>query len=206
MGAITEIVTAAASHDLTTTERVLLSLGDDADSALIDALIPEASRIVVDYCDRVFISERVKESFAGNNSRKALLSRTPITAIHGFEVDGEAQTDSPEIDAPDAGVIWYDSGFPGPTRINVSVRPEIRGQRIYAVEYTGGYVLAEGSTRTLPFSIEHACIEIVKLAYASACRDPAVSSQTVGGFVSEVYQTGFPARVRAILDPWRRPC
>lgn len=194
------VVTAATSQDLTALATVKDELGltDNSQDEKLKRHIHQASAMCAKYCDRVFGSEEVTETFRQTSGQPILsLSRYPVSEISEINLDGE------EVDADDYEVD-EDSG------LLYSLSDDVRGDwgsGKIEVTYTGGYELLSG----LPHDIEQACIKLVKALFHGASRDPTVKSEDIPGALSQTFWVGgigdngaLPPDVTALLDPYRR--
>jgi len=200
--------------NLTTADRVNLQLGltDAAEISLLDDFIAEASQMIEDYCGRSFERETLTEKIAGNNTNMLFLSKFPIVEILSITHDGSAVTlTDVEISDAETGELYSPFGFIETARYgNTASRPQIPSseRRLYSIEYTAGYILPGEAGRNLPFSLERACVEMVKSMFARRKDDPSVVKETLAGVASVEYgaaqgAAAFPASVAAIIDNFR---
>lgn len=195
------VITPANTHDLTTIETVRAELGitDRAEDENLARWITQASRVIGEYCNRVFAKETVAETFRLPAFTKddLVLSRYPIKEIVSVTENGTALTESADFE------VGFDAGF----------LARLRGDTLtcwapgkITVVYTAGYTLLQD----LPYSIERACIALVNQYRYSAERDPQLRSETTDGAGSSSYFDGMEAgglspEVRGLLDKYRIP-
>lgn len=194
------IVTQATTFDLTTLDVVKSELGitNNENDANLIRWIHEASEIVATYCNRVFGLETLEETLRGCLGREELiLSRFPVTEITSIVEDDVT------LDADDWEIDW-DSGLV--YRLSDDVRIAWEGDKV-VITYQAGYDLLDG----LPRDVEKATIELMKLAYFGARRDPLARSVDIPGVMSKTFWVGMvgdngalPPSVTALLDPFRR--
>jgi hypothetical protein len=206
MNSTLTVDTAASTHDLTVLSTVKGELGIDAQESQHDAalasLIRQASGIVATYCNRVFASEIVTETFWPAQCQPQdclILSRSPVSAIASVTLDDEVIAASEyRIDAASGLLYRLDaSGYPSRWYVGKSA----------IVAYTAGYQLLDG----LPYGIERGTVLLIKEYWSGRGRDPRVKSEDVPGVMSVDYWVGqigtpgeLPPDVRALLDPHRR--
>lgn len=184
-----QVVTAAPSTKLTTrnTVKALLNMtGNPADDDLIDDMIQAASDFVCNYTGRMFAKQRVIETIAGRGTPLAILSLAPIVTLHEGLYRGAAMTDV-SINDPRAGIIFRPNGF---TSTNIPANMITLNPTGYyddtqwSINYTGGYVLpgwdSSFGARTLPYDLERAVVDMVKVAYHKKGIDPSASSYRIG--------------------------
>ena len=195
------VITPANTHDLTTIETVRAELGitDRAEDENLARWITQASRVIGEYCNRVFAKETVAETFRLPAFTKddLVLSRYPIK-----EIVSVTENDTALIECADFEV-GLDAGFL--TRLRDDTPTSWSPGKITVV-YTAGYALLQD----LPYSIERACIALVNQYRYSAERDPQLRSETTDGAGSSSYFDGMEAgglspEVRGLLDQYRIP-
>ena len=209
------ITTTASDTKLTTLTRVKSELGISSttdDSLLLDN-IKEATDIIESYTNRKFARVTLTETLPGSGRNELVLTRTPVVSVSAITDDGTTVSSTKyTIDNPDAGILYREDGWRD-TRLwahNVEDFPlNTGGKREWSVTYVGGYVTpgATNSTeRNLPYDIERAAIELVKVRYLRRKEDPLIQSQRTGD-ASETLFTGgggMPQYVTTILNKWRR--
>jgi hypothetical protein len=206
------VVTPAPSFDLTTLATVKAELGllTTAEDVNLALWITQASAACAAYCNRVFASETVIETFRNrfnfrfrNDSTNRVdairLERYPVTSIVSMTedaiplvVDVDYQLDAStgmmyRLDATNDAIMQWDF------------------QKL-AVQYAGGYALLGA----LPYNIERACITAVEVFRSSAARDARVKQESIPGVLETQYWVGasgddgaLPPDVTAMLDPFR---
>jgi hypothetical protein len=210
MKSLLTVVTPAPSQDLTLLATVKAELGITVttEDPAIETWIDQASAACAAYCNRVFGSETVTETFRNLTSIRdrlrrekpdvLLLERFPVTAFTSIVEDGTALIEDTDYECDPATGRLYRLLSDGLVNWEFDK---------LAVTYTGGYALLGA----LPLTIERACIGMVKLLRANATRDPALRSENI---LSGLYSytlfdpgsygvSGFPADIEADLAPFR---
>lgn len=213
---MTFTVNTAAPHkrltSLMAVKRELETSTELDDDKVLWEMIHQASDFIVNYTEREFAQETITETIPSNGSPMLLTSRTPIRSISFIELDGSSVSSTAyEIDDADAGIIWKEDGFDN-TRITsnfINEYPTNYGRRNWKVKYTAGYVLPDTvGTRTLPYDIERACIDIVKAWFLDRKANTNLRYQKVGDAAEAHFENheagGLPPRTLNILNRWRR--
>lgn len=191
-----------------------LGVTGSSDDALLAEMIQSASQFIVDYTDRSYHRQLVTETLPATGRGYLVLTRTPVISVQLVTHSGTTISSTTyEIDNTNAGMLWRQSGWTDTSIYgnNVEVYNTGEGRREWSIKYTAGYI-TPGSTlgsRTLPYDVEKACLEIVKSWYKSKDDDPNVIIQKAGD-ASETKAnlagryTGIPPVVITLLNPWRR--
>lgn len=203
MNSILTVVTAADTQDLTTLATVKAELGvttSEHDEMLL-RYVRQASSDCADHCNRVFGEEVLSEQFRiGYHERRpeALrLKRYPVTVPLTAVTENDTVlvvADDYELDPTNGMLRRLSSGC-----------PSCWAWGKITVEYTAGYALLD----SLPRSIEEACIELVKAAWYSRKRDPAIKSEQTEGVDAVTYffgtpgEGGLPEAATSRLDKYR---
>lgn len=199
------ILTPAECNDFTTLEAVktYFNINDESQDAKIMQGIKYASDFIRSFTGRLFAEETLIETVRGFGTNYLMLSRYPITNIAAIMQNGEVITDF-EISNPESGLIfrkvgwdWSAASFGG-----ISADPVPNSEAYtYSVQYTGGYCMpcAMGCTRTLPYDIEQAAIELIGMYMDQT---PLNVSQIKVGDYSTTYRGGVPASITGILKQY----
>lgn len=200
MDSILTITSAASTHDLTViaTAKLELGLSDASQDDELQRLITEASDQIAAYCNTVFAKQSYSEVFRRVRCRdRLLLSRTPVDTITSVTVDGSAlEAAEYEVDA-ESGILY---------RLESDDRYVWSGDKI-TVAYSAGYTLLTD----LPYTVERACLDLVKRRYYAKTRDPSLRSLDIpdvgredywGGASLEIIG-GLPADIARSLDAFR---
>jgi hypothetical protein len=152
----------ATSFDLVTLSAVkaYLNITSTTDDARLQALIAFSSKVIADYCDRVFALEKVVETIHTESNVLALDStvagisvlpnRYPVREIDSILVDGVG-TDY---------ILDWESGV---------VRGALAGEMV--ITYTAGYDLPEDA----PGPLSMACMDFLRQSLTGAStRDPGI--------------------------------
>jgi hypothetical protein len=210
----------AALCEITDVETAL-SLTPGAQDALLTRLIEAASARINRYCRRTFHrTDEISEYVAGYGLAHLLVSRPPILTIDWIKFDGVAvDTDSYESVGDDAaaGLVHNANGWVWTSSYVQNIAEDsLPGteRNLYQVQYDGGYVTANQvtlttfSTRTLPYEVEQAAIDLVAYLYLRQGVDPRVQSETVGPTsvaysVSGQFSQELPAYITGPLAGYR---
>jgi len=146
----------------------------DVDSSLLAVLITAASRAIVAWCGREFVSQTFSETYDGDGTRRLHLRQFPVTSLTSvtitdtdgteydiattaFRVDGVAGIIEFKPDAAD-DFTWFPEGF----------------QNV-AVVYVAGYT-------TVPEHVQEACVLTVAAMAADDKLDPRLAAETLGSY------------------------
>lgn len=198
-----EIVTPASSTRLTTLDAVKADLGlsGSANDDALGALIDQFSNAIAAWCGRTFGAATVRETQDVSrlcDRRSILLERWPVIAISSITVAGEAlASDAYVLDATKGELLFRGDS----TRFTLWPVGET------IVVYSTGYALPDDDDRTLPHDIERACILMVRSAWTSMGRDPALRSEESTGVAIFTYfaaqGAGLSLEAQALLAPYR---
>lgn len=185
-----EVLTPAPDTKLTTLAKVKTLLGiasDDVshDETLTD-MIQAASDFAVRFTNRIFAKQTVKESLVGKGRPDLMVSITPILTLTKVEYD-EAEADDVVILDHDAGFIQRRAGFRSTEFLSndFDAAPSSYGEKRWHVTYTGGYVLPGWAAdphgaRTLPYDLERAIMDMVKVSFKNIALDGSMKSYKIG--------------------------
>jgi len=189
-------------NDFTTLDAVkaYYDITDTNQDVKINMGIKYASDYIRKITGRVFAEEKILETVRGFGNTQLLLSRFPVTNIESITHKGELVTDYEETD-PKAGILYRRRGWEWSTqtRSGVGVVPVPNSEDyIFAVTYTAGYCMpcATICTRTLPYDLEQAAIELIGMYMDST---PLNVSQIKVGDYSTSYRSGVPETINGIL-------
>ncbi len=181
------ILTQAVNKKFTTLEQIKqeLELKDTTDDAYLSDLIDRMSGRIEEFCHRSFAKQAYQEKIAGSGSRIILLTHTPLISVTSVLCDLDPIVDY-EIYDPEAGELYRAGGWvwDAASWWNVSRFPSSYGTaQTFTVTYEAGYILpGDDGIRTLPATIEDACIQCVKEAYLKRRDDPSVSAEKLGNY------------------------
>jgi hypothetical protein len=181
--------------DLVTLEALKLELGSpDSEDEANAARITRESKLIAEYCDRIFGLCDAVETFEFDTceitrpGQPLLLRLYPHVVIESIVAGGtELSVGSYVVDA-EKGRVW----MPGASWSGTVV-----------VTYAGGYDLPDNA----PAGLQAACIEAV--GAQSMTRDPSIQSTqhgetTVRYFSEEVVTGGVSSRVSQLVAPYKR--
>lgn len=219
------VTTPASNRNLTTVDAVKLDLGltGGAHDDWIASVLPRISARVETYCERIFARETVTETWNATRGQAQTDTRPTIERLEGTErpslrLSRTPTSGTPTItltDGEDTEVLETDEYSLDPAtglllRLNDVGRPIYWPAYKIDVAYTGGYLLPDQEGRDLPYDLEGAAIDMVKLRYHSRLRDPSLKSETVDLMGSQTFwmpgqgDTDIPETIRAVLDGYRR--
>lgn len=203
MNSVLVVDTAAANQDLTSLANVKAELGiaTTAEDVNIAEWINQASDSIANFCNRVFGSETVTQTFRnrvyGFEPAKLVLDRSPVTAISSVVEDGTTLASTDYEYDPQSGIM---------TRLCGDYERRWSFRKLI-VSYTAGYTLLS----TLPDSIERAAISLVKTYRSAATRDPLLKSEEIPGVLSQTFwvggvgdkSNGIPHDIETMIAPYR---
>lgn len=188
----------AVSRRLTTAENVRTDLGlpnGSPSDDQINRLIDQASAMVVDFCRREFVQEKVRQRTEACGD-EVLLERAPATQVTLVRAGDQILSDDD-----------YEVGEYSIRRLSNGCSAGLAGGCV-TLEYLGGYVL-EGEGPKIPPAVERAVIQLVAAAISGASRDPLIKSEDVDGLGSISYwvpgaRTALPSpEAEQLLKPYR---
>lgn len=182
---ILQVVTPAASYDLTTLEIVKdeLQITDASMDVTLTRWISDESERIRAYTERHWAQETVTEQFRLDPktvSNALLLARWPIIAITSIVEDDLYPLTlgaDYEID-PKSGMVrrlWAGGTL-------AEIPWSWRRQKVI-VQYTGGYVLPDAA----PLRLQQACLALIKARLANRQRDGSLRSLLIPGVVEKTY-------------------
>lgn len=206
------VITPSATYDLTVlaTVKERLGLTDTSNDTLLNHLISAASGKAATYCNRVFAKEQVSETFRlprfHHHTHIAGVSRPPLLELKRYPIvtvdavtEGATTLTSADYEfEAETGLIYRLDGN--------DTRWHWTGPKI-VIEYTAGFALLDG----LPYQLEEAVIELVKVAWFGRKRDPMLRNESQPGLGDQQFwigtspgQTGaLPPAIAGLLDPFR---
>ena len=219
---VTPAASTTAARSLTTTAsvKVALRITDTASDALIDALIPRATQLIVDHCRLArdaaggipsFGRETLRatwyvETGGCRGSDLILPWRAPVYSIDSVVEDGVTlalATDYVPL-----------SAIGGRLRRLSDDTPSAWSTAKIVVTWKAGFSVATALATNIDPGIEAAAIEQVKAMLFGADRDPTIRSESAPDIAATSYSVPggdvmganvlLPA-VRDMLAPWRNP-
>jgi len=191
--ALTDIVTCEAE----------LSLTAAAQDALLTRYINTASQAIENYLGRPIVyGAALVQKVPGSLDSWLYVDRRIVVITSIVDPGGDTVTASDySIWDADAGAIYNSSGW---VRTNISTTQKDR----YVVTYEGGWITpAQVGTRTLPYDIETACVEMVTNMWRQQGADSNIASESILGTSVSYRATptaAMPTGVMAILDSYKR--
>lgn len=186
------------NNALTTLATVKKHISDGVDD-ILEAFINTASDQIESYCNRKFGLADYAEKYDGNYSKYININNYPIHSVELIKVDDQEIVSTDYELISERGQIYYEDYFQAGTR-NIEIT------------YNAGYVLpkdaTEESSRTLPSSLETACIVFVKILN-SECGLGTLQSERMGDYsvsyvVNDKVNKNMPDAVKNLISPYRR--
>lgn len=187
-----------SAHALTTLQAVKdeLSLGvaPHADDDYLTKRINAVSDDIEKFCGRHFelvtLSGATAEKHPADGQLEFLLEHSPLVTLTGVAfADVDLDAGLYEVVDTEAGRVRLLYGAADESMIAANITGDPlpgTSRRLYAVSYTGGYVLPKDdgvgvppAVRTLPDGLEDACILEVVSRYRQRGRDRAVTSEKI---------------------------
>ncbi len=216
------VAAAATTYDLTVLDTVKAEceVTGAADDAVLSALIRQASGDIASYCGRVLARETVTETFRldddgicdprgwgqgwahykpGRGGADPLrLDRWPIASVTSVVEDGTTLAGGDYTYKASNGLLY---------RLSDDVIVPWSALKV-VVTYAAGYALLS----ELPYEIERAAIDLVKLRYYARSRDPMLRSETILDVTSTAWTAtgsaptrgGLPEEIARRIDDYRR--
>jgi hypothetical protein len=181
----TTVLEPADNYDLTTLEAVKAYFNtpivtDDPNDARLQMLISLQSKVIADYCDRVFAIEKVSEIFYTNEfvtsvaeiDANAVKISVPLTRWPVLEIESVTRNGATDLFEGDDFVLDADSGV---------MRGKLLADELM-VTYTAGYDLPNMA----PGPLAMAVIDMVRQSYYYGSRDPMIRmlSDNAAGSIS----------------------
>lgn len=180
----------------------------------LERLIHAVSSSIAGYCGRTLhYDAAISESVAGFGGPRIMLEHVPIVSITSITMDGlTLDATDYEIEDAAAGFVRRESGWVWSARSSDNIAGDpIAGteEREIDVVYKGGYVTAgqvtvgpPALTRTLPYDIEDATIQLVADRY----RNPSsrIASERLLSASVTYRDSDIPQEIRAVLDRYKR--
>lgn len=175
--AVSTVVEAAASYDLTTLSVVKdeLSISDSSKDAGLQRFISGASAAVAHYCNRALVAEKISDEFLPIHDLSYVLmaekiaplqlSRWPVVAIMSVVENGAALIDGVDyrIDRAAAQLTRLTGGVPCPWSASV-----------ITVVFSAGY-------EPIPSDLEDAVVRMVTKRYSAKGRDATLKAENIPG-------------------------
>lgn len=183
------VITPATTTRLTTLDTVRARYGitvQQADDIVVGALIDTASQMAVDFCNRGFARETVRQAERCGHSR-IKLERAPASAIQVAENGSVVPSDGYYLDAA-SNVLW---------RLNGDGAASWSG--LVEITYDAGWILPGEDDANLPASIEHAVLLLIGALWSAQERAPGVKSESVEGIGRTDYWV--PGQGNRLPDP-----
>jgi hypothetical protein len=182
-------------------------------------LINAASDRVEAYLGReLYWEEDIEESHVGYGVRTMILDRTPLSAVSSITYDGTTvSSDNYEVHDTDASIVFapgnwtWTCGLVGGLTDDPWVGTE---RKLFTVTYDAGWVTPKQYTddntltRSLPYDIEDAVIQMVASRYLRRGKGTGIKSEKLLSWSADYADadtaSGMSAEVKAILNRYKR--
>lgn len=171
--------------------KAYLNINNTTVDNLLSGLITAASRFIITYCNRNFLSQSYNENRGSvvGQSRWVTLGY-PIQSVQSVSVCGQS--------IPSAGAGWPRSGYSnGAWYIAVDGYCIPPGERNVQISYTAGYT-------TYPEDLTQACIELVALKYRQKDYIGIAGNKSIDGQSTSFRDISMPESVRQTLQQYKR--
>jgi hypothetical protein len=183
-----------ADSDLTLAATAALELGVDAADPRLPRAIGAASDAIRGHLRRgqLHRNASIVEKVAGFGRARIVLNVTPIVnALQAVLPDGSVLTFAAgdfTVEDADAGFLYRRAGWPYTGFARGGLPPANEptpGSEtpLITVTYAGGWQTpAQGGTRTLPYDIEQACLQLVTNIYRGGGQAENVAAESLGAY------------------------
>jgi hypothetical protein len=180
----------------------------------LERMINVASDAIEGYCGRLFgRNTGYVETLAPPGGECLILALTPLVSITSAVLDGTALSGHAIEDAA-KGFVHLDGGWGGEDyedeaegSVTLATIPGT-ARRVLVVTYSGGYVLPKDATagppavvRTLPYELEHACVQVVAALWRN---EGGIPPSEVNAAIGRGFGGIIPDAVIPILAGYRR--
>ncbi|MEN6325793.1 MAG: hypothetical protein ABFD18_06265 [Syntrophomonas sp.] len=188
-----------SQHALTTVDAVKeylkIAINDTDYDKTIERQINAISEAIENYCIRHFEKAEYTEKYSGNDKDYLRLNQYPVNLITYIKVL-DTEIDSTLYDyLNDSGILYNQDIWPS-------------GKRNIEVNYDAGYVLPKDEdgeiSRTLPYDLEDACIEMVAAKFNQRQEEAAGKLSRTQEEYNVRYEKDIPAHIRQVLDRYRK--
>lgn len=159
------VTVAAEKTELTTVQAVKAALGVSSSrfDKVLHRLIGAATDAIEEYVGHVFAKQTYEETVKGSGNTILMVTNVPIIGTPTVLTDSSPIIDF-TVEDPEAGMLYRRSGWAVGDWVGWAAEPVVihgTAERNFTVTYEAGYVLPGEEDRTLPKSIEQACINAV---------------------------------------------
>ena len=206
---------ANALTTLTAIQAEAKKLCDAAGKDLVERLINVASdRIENITCRSLTFEAGAVETVKGLGGVHLFIDRAPLLVINSITFNAGDPIDLADIkiDVPESGRIFRSVGWNWTAQLIRGViwepLPDTENPQ-YVINYDGGYVTPQqskgaGPTRTLPFDLEDACIQLVLGRLNRKGDDMNIKAQSMAGYSVSYGSGDVPDSVMSILNRYKR--
>lgn len=178
--------------------KAFLKIESESEDPIIEGFINKASIWANDFTQRLLLSRTLTEYYDGEGETELLLRQYPVTALTSLYDDTlRAFGAGTAIDIANNVVLDGEKGIVRLWNQAVAFNDGIANVKVV---YTAGYALA-----SVPESIKEAVLLYIGNLYRRQYQDQrfGVSSETIGDRTTNYSNDEFPAKAKALLNPYR---
>lgn len=178
--------------------KAFLKIASVSEDPIIETFINKASIWANDFTQRLLLSRTLTEYYDGEGETELLLRQYPVTALTNLYDDPlRAFGAGTAIDIANNVVLDGEKGIVRLWNQAVAFNDGIFNVKVV---YTAGYALA-----SVPESIKEAVLLYIGNLYRRQYQDQrfGVSSETIGDRTTNYANDEFPAKAKALLNPYR---
>lgn len=178
--------------------KAFLKIASESEDPIIETFINKASIWANDFTQRLLLSRTLTEYYDGEGETELLLRQYPVTALTNLYDDPlRAFGAGTAIDIANNVVLDGEKGIVRLWNQAVAFNDGIFNVKVV---YTAGYALA-----SVPESIKEAVLLYIGNLYRRQYQDQrfGVSSETIGDRTTNYANDEFPAKAKALLNPYR---
>lgn len=187
---------AALDLSSSTILKVYLKISGSGDDSLLATLVTYATKVIENYCDKLFDGAVTRtEYYDGNGGKILFLKNYPVIAITSIDLWDTYLNQSTQnytvytdyLLYPEEGYIYLRGGWQ-------------EGNRNYKIVYTAGYA----NQAAVPDDLELAC-NILAAYYYNNPDKAGIKSFNIGNFSTTYTDTqDIPEQVQILLKPYRK--
>jgi hypothetical protein len=185
---------------------------DYTKDTFLERNINSVSGMVSKYCNRNFIADTYSEFYKGSGRQKLVLNQYPINTITSVKVDSAALTAGTDYITADQtyldqGIIFKNNGWEWYGYLTGLVGELTAPIDNIEVVYSAGYTLEPEVSRTFPYDIEDAVINIVADLYDEQQNGTVgLKRLTQGKLTYEWDLNPLIQQYSSVLDNYRKRC
>lgn len=177
---------------------------------LLERYINAASQMVSKYCNRLFIKDTYSEFYKGNGRQKLILRQYPVNQITSIKVDSAAFTAGTDYVTSDQsyldqGIVFRNLGWTWYGYLTGLVGEPTAPVDNIEVVYSAGYTLSLEASKTLPWDLEDAVINIVANLHSQQQDRSVGLNRLTEGKLTFIYDNSpLIQRYAYVLDAYKR--